>query len=65
MNDYLTRIGTGYYLTPSDAAMSREHMTTWLRQRGVRDADLDALLTEYTGKTEAEMDDIYSAMHGA
>lgn len=61
---YTTRIGTGLYLTPSDAAMPREHMAVWLRARGVRDAGyLDELLTQYAGKTENEMDQIYDEMH--
>ncbi len=48
-----------------DAAMTREAMTAWLRERGVDDAGyLDELLARYAGKTEDEMDEIYNSMHG-
>jgi hypothetical protein len=61
---HMTRIGTGVYLTPSDAAMPREHMAAWLRARGVSGSRyLDELLTEHAGKTEGEMDQLYEAMH--
>lgn len=61
---HMTRIGTGLYLTPSDAAMTREQLADWLRHRGVSDgAYLDELLAEHAGKTEDEMDRLYDEMH--
>lgn len=60
----LTAIGSGIYLAPASAAMSRTHLAAWFRARGVTDlAYLDELLGEHQGRTEAEMDEIYSAMH--
>jgi len=61
---HMTRIGHGFYLTPSDAAMSREHMAAWFRIRGVTDAgELDRELDEHAGRTEAEMDAMYASLH--
>ena len=63
-DEHMTRIGSGFYLTPSDAAMTREHLTSYLRERGTSDADLEYFLNEYAGKTEAEMDEVYSEICG-
>jgi len=61
---YLIRASAGLYLTPSDAAMPREHMAAWFRARGVHDiGTLDELLAQYAAKNEAEMDQIYTDMH--
>jgi hypothetical protein len=61
---HMTSIGTGVYLTPSDAAMTRENLAAWLQARGVHDgAYLDELLSEHAGKTEDEMDRIYDETH--
>lgn len=64
---HMTRIGHGFYLTPSDAAMSREHMAAWFRARnyGISLAELDTLLDDAAGKTEAELDREYEGMHGS
>lgn len=63
-NPHMTRIGNGLFMTPSDAAMTREHMEAWFRARGVRDTEyLDELLAENAGRTEREMDEEYDRMH--
>lgn len=46
--------------------MSREDLRAWLALRGVRDESQMALfLAEYAGKTETEMDNLYSELHGS
>ncbi len=48
----------------TSGAMTRENLATWLRLRGVPDAQLVDELDRYAGKTEDEMDQISDDMHG-
>lgn len=50
--------------TTQPTAMTREHMTAWLRLRGVQETELDQMLTQYAGRTEDEMDELYDRQHG-
>jgi hypothetical protein len=61
-----TGSGSGVYLNPVDAAMTRDQLTAWFRLRGVHDdAFLAELLAEHQGKTLDEMDEVYERMHGS
>ena len=53
--------------TSGPAAMSPLDMRAWFEARGAGQpgyATVDELIAEHHGKTEAELDELYEAMHG-
>lgn len=50
-------------MTNANGPMSREDLTAWLTLR-VDTADVAAMVDEFLGKTEDEMEELYGTVHG-